>query len=526
MVRASAHELTCVFQPVADIFTGEVLGYEALGRLAGREADGFAPVREWARQHRRQELIFRLLFDRALEMGHSRPPGTLLFVNVTPELAEWLGDRLRADPTSLDGLVLELGEIHFTEAWTGQLAPLRRAGAKLALDDYGTGVQDLSRLVSLKPDWIKVSGEVVRRLARDTYARRVLEGLVYASARSGFGIIVEEVETAETLAELRRLGIRYAQGFLLAPPQRDWLRAVPVPDPPVVLAVSDPAAQAAARVLQLSDRDLRLVAAHQELVQAALDSAWQQVPGWVAQLGLEATDGPHGLSPLLHEMRQHLANDVLEQAGQLAELNDRYDVPLSAFVLVIEQLRHLLDEAVRERGGAELARAVYRLVALDVAVALRTYDHSLEEDPATGLLNRRTFWARGQRGVEAALAAGHPLQFVLVHVEDARRLKEDSGWWPSEEGLAVVGGLLERNAPPTTLLGRVGVLELAALVPEADHARVEEWLTAVRRQLAEVPARPGLSWGLAVLGPDGTTVDALFLRAEADLYRRGRRAAP
>lgn len=534
MIRASPQELTCIFQPVADIFTGEVLGYEALGRLAGREEDGFAPVREWARQHRREELVFRLLFERALEMGRTRPAGTLLFVNITPELAEWLGDRLRADPTSLEGLVLELAEVHFTEAWTGQLAPLRRAGAKLALDDYGTGVQDLSRLVSLKPDWIKVSGEVVRRLARDPYARRVLEGLVYASTRSGFGIIVEEVETAETLAELRHLGIRYAQGFLLARPHRDWVRAVPVPDPPTVLAVSDPVAQAAARVLRLSERDLRLVAAHQDLVQAALDSVWQQVPGWAVQLGLEPTGGPHVLNPLIHGVRQHLArlfsgtlaNDVLEQAGQLADLHTRYDIPLSAYVLIVQQLQHGLDEAIRQRGRPELARAVFRLLALDVAVSLRSYDHYLEEDPVTGLLNRRTFWVRGQRGVEGALAAGRPLQFVLVHVEDARRPKDDAGRWPSEEALAAVGGLLERDAPPTTLIGRVGILELAALVPEADRARVEEWLLGVRQHLAGVPSRPGFSWGLAVLGPDGTTVDALFLRAEADLYRKGRRVAP
>jgi GGDEF domain-containing protein len=114
---------------------------------------------------------------------------------------------------------------------------------------------------------------------------------------------------------------------------------------------------------------------------------------------------------------------------------------------------------------------------------------------------------------------------VLVHVADGRRAKEALGRWPSDDTLAAVSEVMVREAPPTTLLGRVGVLDLAALVPDADRPRIEQWIRTVRRHLADIPSHPALRWGFAVLGHDGTTMDALFLRAEADLYRPSRRAA-
>ncbi len=111
-----------------------------------------------------------------------------------------------------------------------QLAGLRRRGARLVLDDFGTGNAGLAQLLRLPLDAVKLDRRFVQRLGADLRAEEIVRATISLAHGLGLEMVAEGVETAEQAAALRALGCDAVQGFLFAKPMtaealRDWLTA-------------------------------------------------------------------------------------------------------------------------------------------------------------------------------------------------------------------------------------------------------------------------------------------------------------
>jgi EAL domain-containing protein (putative c-di-GMP-specific phosphodiesterase class I) len=98
------------------------------------------------------------------------------------------------------------------------LAPARRRGIRLAIDDTGSGYSSLAHILKLAPEFIKLDCEITRGIDLDPVRRALASSLVTFAAETGAEIIAEGVETADELDVLRSLGIDHAQGYHLGPP--------------------------------------------------------------------------------------------------------------------------------------------------------------------------------------------------------------------------------------------------------------------------------------------------------------------
>lgn len=132
-------------------------------------------------------------------------------------------------------LVLEVteGVMRDTETAVRVLAELRAIGVQIAIDDFGTGYSSLSRITSLPIDILKIDRSFIDALGGDS-RERGLTGTVVTLAQSlGVDVVAEGIERPEQLDELRRLGCRLGQGYLLARPMAasaiERYIAVPVP---------------------------------------------------------------------------------------------------------------------------------------------------------------------------------------------------------------------------------------------------------------------------------------------------------
>ncbi|EQD79828.1 sensory box/ggdef family protein, partial [mine drainage metagenome] len=95
---------------------------------------------------------------------------------------------------------------------------LKARGCKFALDDFGTGLSSFMYLKSLPVDFLKIDGQFVRRIAEDPVDRSVVEAICKVGRTLGIATVAEFVEAQPVLDELKRIGVDYAQGFLLANP--------------------------------------------------------------------------------------------------------------------------------------------------------------------------------------------------------------------------------------------------------------------------------------------------------------------
>lgn len=97
-------------------------------------------------------------------------------------------------------------------------AAVKGAGCKVAIDGFGQHSVSFAPLKTLRADFIKVDGCIVRNLLRSSVAEQKLKAMVRVGDAIGVGVIAECVETGEILARLKALGVGYAQGFGIALP--------------------------------------------------------------------------------------------------------------------------------------------------------------------------------------------------------------------------------------------------------------------------------------------------------------------
>lgn len=220
--EVAAYEgLVAWVQPIVALTTGTVAGYEALARFRDRRSPtGEVFERAWALGHG-PALEARAL-SAALALP-GRPSTAYLGVNVSPRAMESEAVRAALD-VDLEGIMVEITEAHYVP--NNQLqdiaAWLRERGARLGIDDVGTGYAGLERLITLEPDLIKLDRSLVVRLPEDPVSRVMVESLVRFAARSGAAVCAEGIETRELLGIVAELDISYGQGFLLGRPQQAW----------------------------------------------------------------------------------------------------------------------------------------------------------------------------------------------------------------------------------------------------------------------------------------------------------------
>ncbi len=221
-------QLTTAFQPIVGLRDGRVLGYEALLRLPQGCAfsDPGAAFQAAADSHWLVDLEIAAL-DAHLAAAQAAPEGCL-FLNFSA--AALLDNRMKAKALAARALaaglkperiVLELTElvrVADPARFATTLDPLREAGFRVAVDDFGAGFTNLRMLVELGPDFVKIDRSLADGAGRHPRKRVFLESMVALGHRINCGVIAEGVETSEDLAALYACGIAYAQGYALRAP--------------------------------------------------------------------------------------------------------------------------------------------------------------------------------------------------------------------------------------------------------------------------------------------------------------------
>jgi diguanylate cyclase (GGDEF)-like protein len=220
--------LTPVFQPVLELATGRVSGYEALARMNVEPQR--APDEWFAQAHRAglgNELEAAAL--RAALAVPGRPPGTFLALNVSPRALMTPGvvDELPAD---LSSIVIELTEHDLfgaAEPLAHRIAELRARGARVALDDAGSGYAGLQQLIAIAPDILKLDRSLVHGAHGDPAKLALLDAMISFASSTGAAICGEGVEDLADLKALADLDATYAQGYAIARPAPPWPQHVP-----------------------------------------------------------------------------------------------------------------------------------------------------------------------------------------------------------------------------------------------------------------------------------------------------------
>lgn len=222
-------KITPVFQPIVSLSDGEPLGYEALARgPADSPLHTPAELFTVAARHKLLLALEHVCREAAIQQARMLAPGQQLFLNVTPEVIndpEFRNGRTK-QVVLHHGLIPEQVAFEITERtaisdfgnFTRALHHYRRQGYCIAVDDAGAGYSSLQAIAELYPDFIKLDMSIVRDIHNNPFKIAILEALVNLAAAMNSKIIAEGVETEDELITVMKLGVGYAQGYLLARP--------------------------------------------------------------------------------------------------------------------------------------------------------------------------------------------------------------------------------------------------------------------------------------------------------------------
>jgi EAL domain-containing protein (putative c-di-GMP-specific phosphodiesterase class I) len=212
----AAQQVYVELQPVVELATGQVHGYEALARC--RRASLASP-RQLLDAAEDQGVLVQL--GRELRrLAVAAVDGARLFFSVHPAVLDDDGILRDDDPLAQHPgeLVLEVPEATPRHDHRFVLATLRARGVRIALDDFGAGNANFSYIAQLAPELVKFDRELIADATLHSRQFRLLASLNALCTAQGARVIAEGVETAAELAAVIAAGIPYAQGFYLGRP--------------------------------------------------------------------------------------------------------------------------------------------------------------------------------------------------------------------------------------------------------------------------------------------------------------------
>ena len=228
-------DVSVAYQPLVDLDSGAILGFEALARWQheGRgllDPTTFVPLAEQTGQIvelGRQVLREACLQLKAWQSFHPQARALKMSVNVSPiqltdpgfiATVRGILAETGINPAQLTLEVTESTVLADFDAATTALAALKALGLRFALDDFGTGYSSMSYLHQLPVDAIKLDRSFVTDLAADDRLRSVVGALHQVAGALGLDVIAEGIERLDDVEVLRAMGCRIGQGFHFARP--------------------------------------------------------------------------------------------------------------------------------------------------------------------------------------------------------------------------------------------------------------------------------------------------------------------
>jgi EAL domain-containing protein (putative c-di-GMP-specific phosphodiesterase class I) len=220
-----AEDVAILYEPIVNLTTREVLGYEALVR--GPWKSEFHSPDRLFQLAEETDLVFELdcLCRRtALRGARGLEAGRKLFLNCLPSaihdpafrgevLQKTLQD-LRLRPEDMVFEISERESIKNFSIFREISDHYKELGFQIALDDTGVAYGSLEAVMELSPDFIKVDLSLVRGIDSDPPRQELLRALHAVAGKLGGQIIAEGIETTEELETIQGLGIPYGQGYL------------------------------------------------------------------------------------------------------------------------------------------------------------------------------------------------------------------------------------------------------------------------------------------------------------------------
>ncbi len=215
------------YQGIHNNKLNKITKYEALMRVYD-ENDKICPpgvFLEISKKLKMYLTLSKIIVDKALKDFENKEIEVSLNISLfdieSEDFRNWFIQRIK-EHKNPNKIIVEFVE---TENYNGNrqmidfLQEIRELGCKIAVDDFGVGFATYSSIISLKPDIIKIDGDIIKKITKNEESKIILDSICYMAKLIKSEIVAEFVENEKIQKMLYDSDIEYSQGYYFSKPR-------------------------------------------------------------------------------------------------------------------------------------------------------------------------------------------------------------------------------------------------------------------------------------------------------------------
>jgi len=228
LVRSAIENYNIIpyFQPIVNNKNMKVEKYECLARLIDENGKVLSPFIfiPIAKKIKAYKSITKIIINKSFEAFENNTKEFTINLSIedimNSEIFKFIIDKLKNSPASnrVTFELLESEAIQDFKKVERFITEVKRFGAKIAIDDFGSGYSNFSYLTKINIDYIKIDGSLIKDIDVNENSHLVVATIVEFAKKLKIKTIAEFVHSSTVLDKVKELGIEYSQGFYIDEP--------------------------------------------------------------------------------------------------------------------------------------------------------------------------------------------------------------------------------------------------------------------------------------------------------------------
>lgn len=230
--------LTAHFQPIVDLSSQTIYGYESLARGVNDEGELIYPdtLFRWAREGDMLFYLDRACRETSLKTAAVKSITSKVFINFIPtaiydpqhclaSTVKW-AKQLDFDPKNIIFEVIESDHVADLDHLKTILDYYQSQGFMVALDDVGSGYSSLNMIAKLLPNIVKIDRDIIDRIDENPVKQSIFRAIVQIAHENSIVVLAEGIEREEELLFCTANGAQLAQGYYFGKPSAEPIRKI------------------------------------------------------------------------------------------------------------------------------------------------------------------------------------------------------------------------------------------------------------------------------------------------------------
>ncbi|MDD5052936.1 MAG: GGDEF and EAL domain-containing protein [Sulfuricurvum sp.] len=222
----NAGRIICYYQPIISTQTGRIEKYETLVRMIDTSANIIPPLDflKTAKRTRLYPQITKIVIENACNAFKDRNEEFSINLSIRDiedaNTIRFIEETIVQTNTSRQIVfeILESEGIENFEMIIKFIKRMKKLGAKIAIDDFGSGYSSFENILRLDVDYIKIDGSLIQNINTDPKHAVVVEAIADFASKVGAKTIAEFISSEELFNRIKAMGIDYAQGYYVGKP--------------------------------------------------------------------------------------------------------------------------------------------------------------------------------------------------------------------------------------------------------------------------------------------------------------------